>query len=198
MNWTPELLQEFETDIEQLFASGQIKAPVHLAGGNERPLIEIFKGINRDDWVLCTWRSHYHCLLRGVPPQEVKDAIVAGHSIALSFPDYRILSSALVGGICPIAVGLAWAIKARGGKEKVHVFIGDMTAMTGIYSECWHYASGHGLPVHWIVEDNYKSVMTDTREVWGIAGPEAQLPNIEMYHYRMTKAHVGIGKFVSF
>ncbi len=195
---TPAELIAFEDDIEREFAAGKIRAPVHFSGGNEALLIEIFKGIKERDWVLSAWRSHYHALLRGVPPKEVKDAIMAGHSIAMCFSGFNFLSSALVGGICPIAVGLAWAIKARGGKEKVHVFIGDMTAMTGIYSECWHYASGHGLPVHWIVEDNYKSVMTDTREVWGIAGPEAQLPNIEMYHYRMTKAHVGIGKFVSF
>ncbi len=197
MSWTPSLLQSFETDIERLFESGQIKAPVHLAGGNEQQLIDIFKGIHRDDWVLTTWRSHFHCLLRGVPPQEVKDAIVAGHSIALCFPNYRILSSALVGGICPIAVGLAWAIKARGGKEKVHAFIGDMTSDAGINQECWRYTAGHNLPVHWVIEDNGKSVMTDTYEAWGHHN-DVDVFSETRYEYEMTKPHVGIGKFVSF
>ncbi len=197
MNWTPKLLQEFETEIEQLFASGAIKAPVHLAGGNEQQLIDIFTGIHRDDWVLCTWRSHLHCLLRGVPPVEVKDAIVAGHSIALCFPNYRLLSSALVGGICPIAVGMAWAIKKRKGREKVHCFIGDMTSRTGIYHECISYCVGHNLPVHWVVEDNGKSVMTDTREVWGTAN-DKELCSVSRYQYKMSKPHVGTGRWVSF
>ncbi len=194
MQWTVKALADFEDEIERIFATGAIKAPVHLAGGNEAQLIEIFKGIKRDDWILCSWRSHLHCLLRGVHPQEVKDAIIAGHSIALCFPSFRILSSALVGGICPIAVGLAWAIKKRGGREKVHAFIGDMTAMTGIYHECFHYCAGHDLPVHWVIEDNGKSVMTDTKEAWG----HSFLYEVDRYEYKMSKPHVGIGKFVSF
>jgi len=195
MNWTPRLLQAFEKEIEELFAAGKIKAPVHLAGGNERELIEIFKDIKSHDWVLCSWRSHYHCLLRGVPAEKLKEAIVAGHSIALCFPDYRILSSAIVGGICPIAVGLACAIKARKGPERVHCFIGDMTSMSGIFHECWRYCRGHDLPVHWIVEDNGLSVVTDTREVWG---EQEKAPKIEVYSYKMSRPHVGIGKFVVF
>ena len=190
-------LLAFEEEIVQLFAAGAIKAPVHLAGGNEVDLIRIFEGIKSYDWVLCTWRSHYHCLLRGVPPKRVKEAIIAGHSIALCFPDYRILSSALVGGICPIAVGLAWTIKRNKGRETVHAFVGDMTARTGIMHECARYCEGHGLPVHWIIEDNGKSVTTDTKAVWGNAAIKAT-PEVTSYEYKLTRPHVGIGRFVVF
>lgn len=198
--YTPQDLIDFEKDIEQIFASGAIKAPVHLAGGNEKELIEIFKGIESHDWVLCGWRSHYHCLLRGVPPGRVKDAIVAGRSIALCFPDFRILSSAIVGGICPIATGLAWAIKHRKGRERVHCFIGDMTARTGIYHESFQYCLGHDLPVRFIIEDNGISVVTDTIEAWGIESVKrlSALHAVTVYTYKMSRPHVGIGKFVSF
>jgi TPP-dependent pyruvate/acetoin dehydrogenase alpha subunit len=197
MNWTPRLLQAFENEIEQIFASGAIKAPVHFAGGNESQLIEIFKDIKTYDWILCSWRSHLHCLLRGVSPESVKDAIIRGRSIALCFPRYRILSSALVGGICPIAVGLAFAIKQRRGRETVHAFIGDMTSYTGIYQECHRYCLGHDLPVHWVVEDNGLSVMTNTEESWGYLGPHIQ-KSVDGYKYKLTWPHVGIGKWVSF
>ncbi len=197
MNWTPRLLRAFENEIEQIFASGTIKAPVHLAGGNEKELIEIFKDIKPNDWVLTTWRAHYHALLRGVPALDVKEAILAGRSIALCFPQYRMLSSALVGGICPIAVGLAWGIKCREGREKVHCFVGDMSAMTGIYHECWRYCAGHNLPVQWIVEDNGLSVMTDTQQAWGRHGDEDVFSD-RRYQYKLTRPHVGIGRFVSF
>jgi TPP-dependent pyruvate/acetoin dehydrogenase alpha subunit len=178
------------------FVRGEIKSPLHLAGGNENQLIAIFQPIRNQDWVLCGWRSHYHCLLKGVPEQEVKDAIMAGRSIALSFPDYRVLSSAIVGGICPIAVGLAWAAKAKGLDEQVYVFAGDMTAMTGIFHECQRYAGGHHLPVHFIIENNGLSVCTDTQEAWGLK--KRFRPRGEGYDYKLTRPHVGIGRHVIF
>lgn len=185
----------FEDEIAADFQAGKIKSPVHLASGNEDQLIDIFKNIDPDDWVLCGWRSHYHCLLKGVPSKDMKSAIHAGRSIALCFPEYRILSSAIVGGVCPIAVGLAWAIKRRGGDETVHVFVGDMTAESGIYYESTKYAARHQLPVKWWVEDNGKSVMTDTQQVWG---PYMDIPDVNRYRYQLDKPHVGTGNFVRF
>lgn len=178
------------------FARGEIKAPLHLAGGNENSLIAIFQPIRDEDWVLCSWRSHYHCLLKGVPEIQVRNAILAGRSIALCFPDYRVLSSAIVGGICPIAVGLAWAIKRRKGKEQVYCFVGDMTACAGIYTECKRYAGGHDLPIHFVVENNGVSVCTDTKQAWGI--PKSFRARSEGYDYELTRPHVGIGKHVVF
>src|SRR6266853_5783023 len=151
---TPEDLLAFEEDIAQEFAAGNIRAPIHLGGGNERQLIEIFESISADDWVLCGWRSHYHCLLKGVPRADVKAAVLAGHSVSLCFPHYRILCSGIVGGIAPIADGLAWAIKWRKAGRRVHCFLGDMSAMIGIAHEAKRLAAGHHLPVRWIVEDN--------------------------------------------
>ena len=34
----------------------------------KRKIIEVFKKIKTKDWVFCSWRSHYQCLLKGVPP----------------------------------------------------------------------------------------------------------------------------------
>lgn len=222
--YTAADLVAFEDEITAEFNAGNIAAPVHLAGGNEHNLIELFKQINPNDWKLCSWRSHFHCLLSGVPRDEVKAAIIAGRSIALCFPAHRLLSSAIVGGICPIAVGLGWSIKQRGGSEKVVVFIGDMTAETGIYHECAKYCEGHRLPVAFVVEDNGKSVCTDTGEVWGASAhrqrqvdpwhqiklnpdpPRDWKPligrdcfwNTKGYKYELTKPHVGSGLWVRF
>lgn len=195
---TRDDLIAFENDIAADFNAGKIKSPVHLAGGNEAQLIEIFEGIGPNDWVLCAWRSHYHCLLKGVPPEKLKAAIHAGRSIALCFPEHRVLSSAIVGGICPIATGLGWAIKERGGKERVHVFVGDMTERTGIYHECVRYCVGHRLSVQFYVEDNGKSVCTDTEEVWGAEPVYERTVPVERYGYSLTWPHVGTGQWVRF
>lgn len=192
-----EDLIAFEDRMAALFEAGRIKAPLHLAGGNETQLIEYFdEHVRREDWVLCGWRSHYHCLLKHVPPEDVEAAIIEGRSIALCFPRYRVLCSAIVGGIAPIAMGIAWAIKRRGGSERVHCFVGDMTAETGIYHESEKYAYGHDLPVAWLVEDNRLSVCTKTETTWGAWAPEIE--TTYYYKYDMTRPHVGIGKWVSF
>ena len=194
---TPAELIAFEDDIAAEFEAGKIKAPVHLAGGNEQQLLKIFRGIKPEDWVLCSWRSHYHCLLKGVPPDELKAAILKGRSIALCFPKYKVLSSAIVGGICPWAVGLAWAIKKRGGSERVYAFIGDMTAMAGIFAECEHYACGHDLGVPWVFVNNRMSVLTPSDMVWGEIGTNSDWEYSE-YTYKMTRPHVGTGRWVKF
>lgn len=192
--WTPKRLLKFEADIAKEFNAGSIAAPVHLAAGNEQKLIEIFAGIKPEDWILCSWRSHYHALLKGVPEENVRAAILAGRSIALCFPEYRLLSSAIVGGICPIAVGLGWAIKERDGMENVHVFVGDMTAEGGAYHESSKYAANHNLPVIWHIEDNGQSVCTPTESVWG----RKKIPRSFRYHYDLGRPHVGTGTFVRF
>lgn len=194
---TSDDLIAFEDALADDFAAGLIKAPLHLAGGNEDALLEIFKSIRPDDYVLASWRSHYHCLLKGVPPDELRAAIHAGRSIALCFPKQNVLCSAIVGGICPIAVGLAWAIKRRGEDRKVHVFIGDMTAMAGIFWESRRYASGHDLPIKWWIEDNELSVCTNTMVAWGKESAN-DFGNVIAYSYQLTRPHVGIGRFVSF
>lgn len=193
-------LIDFEDEMAAAFEAGRIKAPLHLAGGNEDYLIEIFKNIKHDDWVLGSWRSHYHCLLKGVPVELVRRAILDGRSIALCFPAWRVLCSAIVGGIAPIAVGIAEAIKRDGRGEQVFCFVGDMTAESGIAHEAMKYAGNHELPVVWVIEDNGKSVMTNTREVWrddGFTVPTHE-PETERYQYELTRPHVGIGKHVSF
>jgi len=194
---TPEDLIAFEKDIAAEFEAGNIKSPVHLSGGNESQLIDIFKDIRPEDWVLCQWRSHYHCLLKGVPSADVKAAILAGQSIALTFPCHRILASAIVGGVAPISTGLAWSIKRRRGSERVWCFVGDMTAESGIYHEASKYARRHALPVVWCVEDNGKSVCTSTEGVWWGEG-EMFSDAEERYRYELMWPHVGTGRWVQF
>ena len=198
---TAQELIDFETDIAHEFNAGKIRAPVHLYCGNEEAIISVFAKIKTQDWVFCSWRSHYQCLLKGVPPSEVKAEIMAGRSISLCFPKYRILSSAIVTGVLPIALGVALGIKRRNGNEKVWCFMGEMTSETGVAHECIKYARSHGLPIHWVVEDNEKSVCTDTRKAWNLSKltfEDAQAPDITYYRYASKYPHAGAGQRVQF
>ena len=57
-------LIRFEDEIANLFNQAKIKAPVHLYYGNEKNIIKVFNKIKKNDWVFCSWRSHYQCLLK--------------------------------------------------------------------------------------------------------------------------------------
>ena len=161
-------LIQFENEIASTFNEGKIRAPIHLYSNNENFLIKFFKKVKKDDWIFCSWRSHYQCLLKGVPPEILKKEIIEGKSISLCFPKYKIYSSAIVGGIIPISVGVALSLKRRKSKNKVYCFIGDMTSETGIAHENIKYSINKKLPIHFIIEDNSKSVCTNTRKTWSL------------------------------
>jgi TPP-dependent pyruvate/acetoin dehydrogenase alpha subunit len=199
--WTEEALKNFEGEIAELFNLGKIKAPVHLSDGNEKDLIEIFKEVKPSDWIFCSWRSHYQCLLKGVPPEELTREILAGRSISLGFPAYRVFSSAIVGGQVSIAIGAAIAEKINQTGNHVWCFVGDMTSETGIFQTSTRYAEVNDLPVTFVIEDNGISVLTDTREVWGCTSlryEERESKKVRSFKYRSKYPHAGAGKRIQF
>ena len=199
--WSVQDLQAFETEIAESFNRGEIRAPVHLSDGNELSLIEIFKEVKPIDWVFCSWRSHYQCLLKGVPPEELTHEIMAGRSISLGFPEYRIFSSAIVGGHIPIAVGASIAEKLKRSGAHVWCFIGDMTSETGVAQSAIRYAENHDLPITFIIEDNEISVLTDTRQVWAsetLRFEERSSSKVKSFKYKSKYPHAGAGKRIQF
>jgi pyruvate dehydrogenase E1 component alpha subunit len=194
---TKDDLIAFEESIATDFNAGKIPYPVHLESGNEDELIRIFEDVKSEDWVFTSWRGHLKALLKGVPSEELRAAIYRGESMALRFPEQRVYGSAIVGGTIPIALGIALSINRKGGNERVHCFLGDMTAYTGIFSECLRYANNFALPIRFIIEDNGVSVCTDTRNTWG--GEYGFPPHrVERYEYRSKWPHAGAGKRVQF
>ena len=71
-DWTPEKLSEFSDHIAEVHDAGYLPFTVHLCGGNEQQLIDIFADIKEGDYVLSTHRNSYHALLHGIPPEEVE------------------------------------------------------------------------------------------------------------------------------
>lgn len=202
MKFSKNDLIRFEDKVAETFNAGKIRAPIHLYSGNEDKLIEIFQKIDvKEDWVFCSWRSHYQCLLKGVPEDLLYNAILEGRSIALCFLEYKIFSSAIVGGHIPIALGVALSLKKQESKSQVYCFLGDMTAETGIAQSAFTYANNFDLPITFIIEDNGISVCSDTRKVWGTSKLRfQQVSNKKIISYTYTNKypHAGAGKRVEF
>lgn len=194
-------LINFENEIAQDFNRGKIRAPIHLHSGNENFLIKFFKKIKKNDWIFSTWRSHYHCLLKGVPKKILKREILKGRSISLCFSKYKIYSTAIVGGNIPIAVGVALSLKRKKKKGMVYCFIGEMTSETGIAHESIKYSINKKLPIHFVIEDNQKSVCTNTRAVWSqkkLSYENKKSKYVTYYKYKLKYPHSGAGVRVEF
>ena len=157
----------------------------------------IFHGIRPNDWVFASYRSHSHALLKGMPETWLAQQITEGKSMYPISREYNFITSAIVPGHIPIAMGTALGFKRRGDLYHVWAFCGDMAAETGIFEEVTKYADHFKLPITFVIEDNGKSVDTPTLKVWGGQSPLRRANTIR-YVYDLKVPHQGVGKEVGF
>lgn len=200
-NITKQFLLDFEASVAKEFEQGNINCPVHLSGGNEDELIEIFQSILPDDYVISTHRNHYHYLLKGGNPEtlisELKGeksgcCLGQGRSMHLYDPNINFYTSAIVAGGCAIACGLGLAGK------RTFCFIGDGAEDSGHFFEAVRFVEGRNLPVCFVIEDNGLAVESSANDRWGDYKPFYSSDKILRYSYKRIYPHVGIGKFVGF
>jgi len=194
MNHTAESLVAFEQRIKAHFAAGELPFLVHLSGGNEAELLDIFKHVRTCDWVFSGHRSHYHALLKGIPESEVEAAIVRGDSMFIFDRERRFYTSSILAGTCAIACGVALAIKEAGGSERAWCFLGDGAEDNGHFAEAVRFADARELPLTFVIEDNDRQVDTGFEERWGhwlrFDWPEGR---VIRYTYEPTFPHGGAG-----
>ena len=190
-------LISFESEVKKYYEDGKITAPVHLSEGNEKELLEIFQYVHPEDWVFSSWRNHYHALLHGIDQKKLLNEIIEGCSMSTNSLKPKFYSSSIVGGIIPIALGAAYALKTKKSDRRVWCFIGDMTFETGIFYEAYKYKTNFDLPLQFVVEDNNLSTNTPTDEAWG--GVKRDVPDDVIYYkYERGYPHHGTGNWVLF
>ena len=204
--WTVESLKEFEENLKLLFEEGKINAPLHLGGGNELQLIEIFRNIKENDYVLGTHRAHFHYLLKGGNPQVLLDEILGlptgicggkGRSMHLYDEKLRFYTSAIVAGVVPIAAGIALNIKKKKLDEYVWCFVGDGAEDQGSFVESVRFGISRNLPVTFVIEDNNLSITSTKQQRWNNWQP-IKSRNIIRYDYVRKWPHCGIGEWIGF
>lgn len=192
-NHTAESLIAFELCVKGLWESGDLPSLIHLCGGNEHQLLEIFQTIRPQDWVFLSHRGHYGALLKGMSEDRLMEFIRSDRSMFIFDRDLRIYQSAILSGCVPIAVGVAAAIKAEGSDEHVNVFIGDGAADNGALWEAALYVTGHDLPCTFHIENNRRQVDTDLVTRRGQHHRLCRLvaPCVREYWYDATWPHAG-------
>ena len=194
-DWTPDDLREFVEKIAMHHDAGRLPFALHLPGGNEEQLIDIFSHINEGDYVLSTHRNWYHALLHGLPPEEVEEKILDARSMFMFDRKRNFYVSAIIGGPVAIAAGIAWALKRKGSDKKVWCFLGDGTEDTGHFAEAVRYVDGFDLPCTFVIEDDGMAVEASKESRWG-TGKDLEWPDcVIRYHYTKTRPHIRTGNF---
>jgi len=203
---TAETLIAFESKIVSHFAAGSLPCLIHLSGGNETQLLDIFSRVRPHDWVFSTHRNHYHALLKGIPADHLEAEILAGRSMFIYSRAHNFLTSSILAGTCCIAAGVAWSLvhsENVGGASRpdsaphVYCFLGDGAEEEGHYYEAALFAESNDLPITFIIEDNARQVDTPKRERRGIFHstrcPLDHFTCVKRYHYEPTYPHGGAG-----
>lgn len=192
---TKESLIAFEEKIRQAWEAGELPSLIHLCGGNEDALLSIFQDIRPQDWIFTSHRAHYHCLLKGMPEDVLEMNIRADRSMFCYSKELRTYQSAILGGCCGIATGVAKAIQDSGEDAHVFCFLGDGAADNGHLYEALIYATGHRLPVTFVLEDNGRQVDTT---IEARRGPHwldfvMESQHLRRYQYEPRWPHAGSG-----
>lgn len=191
---TVEDLTIFEGVVQQMWREGALPSLLHLSGGNEEQLIALFDEAEDGDWFFLSHRNHYHSILAGISEVQVLKDITEDRSMFRFSRKHRVFSSAILAGNCGIAIGVAMALKASGSKNHVWCFLGDGAEEQGHFYEAVLFASGHDLPVWFIIEDNSMQVDTPKELRRGMTrGALDAEPCVRRYHYTPEWPHAGDG-----
>lgn len=192
--YTPKSLIAFEERVKCAWEAGELPYLLHLGGGNEQQLLDIFAEAEEGDWFFVSHRNHYHSLLAGIPEDQVLANIQSGGSMFSYSRKHRVFSSAILAGNCGIAVGVAIALKESGSRNKVFCFLGDGAEENGHFYEAVLYATGHDLPVEFVIEDNGIQVDTPKELRRGMRqGLLDSWPCVRRYRYTPRWPHAGSG-----
>jgi pyruvate dehydrogenase E1 component alpha subunit len=158
------LQRRFEERTAEAYALGKIGGFCHLYIGQEACGTGCISVLRPDDYVITTYRDHGQALARGISPRAVMaelfgraDGVVRGKGGSMHLFDRNanfLGGHGIVGGHVPLATGVAFAIKYRGGDQVVLCFMGESVVNTGAFHEALNMAALWKLPAIFVIENN--------------------------------------------
>ena len=158
------LIRRFEEKTAEAYALGKIGGFCHLYIGQEAVAVGSLSALRDDDYAISSYREHGQALVRGIPPGAVMAELFGkatgcskgkGGSMHLFDAGRRFLGGhGIVGGHIPLAAGIAFAVKYRGGDQVCVCFFGEAAVNIGAFHEALNMASVWKLPVIFVCENN--------------------------------------------
>jgi pyruvate dehydrogenase E1 component alpha subunit len=158
------LQRRFEERTAEAYALGKIGGFCHLYIGQEAVSTGTLSMLRPDDYVITTYRDHGQALARGIPPRAVMAELFGksdgcsrgkGGSMHLFDRNTNFLGGhGIVGAHVPLATGVGFAIKYRGGDQLCLCYMGESVVNTGAFHEALNMAGLWKLPVIYVIENN--------------------------------------------
>src|SRR5438128_7099959 len=170
---TMMLIRRFEERAGEMYARAKIGGFLHLSIGEEATIVGSARALRESDYLVSTYRSHGHALVRGTPPENVMAELFGrvdgcshgrGGSMHMFDLSRRFMGGyGIVGGNLPIAAGIALSSDYRGGDEVTLCTFGDGASNQGTFGETLNMAALWKLPVVFMVINNQFGMGTALR-----------------------------------
>ena len=155
-------IRVFEENLLEIYSRGLIKGTVHTCIGQEACAVGVIAAIDpKVDSVCSNHRGHGHFLAFGGSPTDLLNEILGndngvcngvGGSQHLHINNFY--SNGILGGMTPVATGIALSKKIKNLKEISVVFIGDGAMAEGVVYESLNIAALWKLPLLLVIENN--------------------------------------------
>src|SRR3989442_11497149 len=161
---TMMLIRRFEERAAEMYARAKIGGFLHLSIGEEATIVGAARALRDTDYLISTYRSHGHALVRGTPPENVMAELFGrvdgcsrgrGGSMHMFDLEHRFMGGyGIVGGNLPIAAGIALASDYTSTDEGTLCTFGDGACNQGTFGETLDLAALGRLPVVFMVTNN--------------------------------------------
>src|ERR1035437_2195052 len=161
---TMTLIRRFEERAGEMYARAKVGGFLHLSIGEEATIVGSARALRDSDYLISTYRSHGHALVRGTPPENVMaelfgkvDGCCNGRGGSMHMFDLanRFMGGyGIVGGNLPIAAGIALSSDYRATDEVTLCTFGDGASNQGTFGETLNLAALWKLPVVFMVTNN--------------------------------------------
>ncbi|HEV2997897.1 MAG TPA: pyruvate dehydrogenase (acetyl-transferring) E1 component subunit alpha [Solirubrobacteraceae bacterium] len=158
------LIRRFEERAGEMYARAKVGGFLHLSIGEEASIVGSVRALRETDYLISTYRSHGHALVRGTPPGNVMAELFGrvdgcsggrGGSMHMFDAGRRFMGGyGIVGGNLPIAAGIALASDYLNRDEVTLCVFGDGASNQGTFGETLNLAALWRLPVVFMVTNN--------------------------------------------
>jgi pyruvate dehydrogenase E1 component alpha subunit len=161
---TMTLIRRFEERAGEMYAKAKVGGFLHLAIGEEATIVGSVRAMRDRDYLISTYRSHGHALVRGTHPDNVMaelfgrvDGVCKGRGGSMHMFDLerRFMGGyGIVGGNLPIAAGFALSSDYQGTDDATLCQFGDGASNQGTFGETLNLAALWSLPIVFMVTNN--------------------------------------------
>jgi TPP-dependent pyruvate/acetoin dehydrogenase alpha subunit len=172
------LIRQFELAAAELRTDGRIICSLHLCNGQEAIAVGARSALRPGDTVVATYRGHHWGITWGIPLDALMAEFMGGEAGVnggragaglFVAPEHGFLGEiGIVGGGCPIAVGVGLASIHDGSDRVSLVAFGDGALNQGAVHEAMSFAAIYDLPVIFVCENNGYSEYTVTSSMFRI------------------------------